>query len=148
MLNSFLNFIFEKRYYIFLAFFKVFVAHICGNCKSWRYRYTNKIHFRQIGTLTTEQVSHVGLALSLTITESINSFFVHNRIGSNLLVIVIKCCDAKIRLKIGSTKLFTIFLQSRHYIFNCLRTHHLSVINYKQTCHYFYKSTYTLFYYI
>ena len=63
-----------------------------------------------------------------------------------LSVIVIKFCDAKIRLKIGSTKLFTIFLQSRHYIFNCLRTHHLPIIIYKQICYYFYKSTYTLLY--
>ena len=123
MIDSLLNILLEKSNNIVLAFFKVFVANICCNRKAWWHRNSNKVHLSQVGTLTTEQVSHVGLALCLTVTKGINSFFVHNRIGSNVLVIVFINYDANIQHFFYTTKLFTIFLLSRLYIFGCSRTH-------------------------
>ena len=78
MLNRLLYFFFEKGYNVFLAFFKVFITNIGCDSKTWRNGDTNKIHLCQVGSLTTKQVSHVGLAFRLTITKGINSFYTHS----------------------------------------------------------------------
>ena len=70
----------EETYYGFLSFLEVFITNVCSDSESWRYWYADKVHFRQVGTLTSEQVSHVCLTFSLTIAEGINSFFAHSLI--------------------------------------------------------------------
>ena len=67
-----------KYFYDFLLpHFILFVANICCNGKTGRYRYTDKSHFGEISTFATKSFSHLGIALSLPVTKSINSFFTH-----------------------------------------------------------------------
>ena len=61
-----------------LAYFIILIASVCGNRKARRHWHSDKIHFCQVGTLATQQVSHVCTTFGLTVTEEIDSFFTHS----------------------------------------------------------------------
>ena len=59
----------QQLYNFSLAQTIVIVASVCGNGETGRHGYTNQVHLSQIGTFTTEQISHVCLTFGLTVTE-------------------------------------------------------------------------------
>ena len=67
----------EYFYDFLLPYLIVFIANISCNSKTGRHRYADKIHFGEISTFATKSLSHLGIALSLPVSKSINSFFTH-----------------------------------------------------------------------
>ena len=76
--NSLFYFFLQEGYYVIFTCFVIFVTNVSSDCETRRHRNTDKVHFSQVGTLTTKQISHLCLTFSKTITEGINSFFVHD----------------------------------------------------------------------
>ena len=79
VVETLLNFCLENFYDLVLADFVVLIANVGRNGKSRGHGYTDEVHLGKVGTLTAQFVTHVGTALSLTVTERVNSFFVLHR---------------------------------------------------------------------
>ena len=79
VVETLLNFCLENFYDLVLADFVVLIADVGRNGKSRGHGYTDEVHLGKVGTLTAQFVTHVGTALSLTVTERVNSFFVLHR---------------------------------------------------------------------
>ncbi len=67
-----------KKFHDFLlAHFIILVAAIGCDGEAWRNRNTNKIHFSQVGTFTTQLFAHLRISFSFAVTEGVNSFLAH-----------------------------------------------------------------------
>ena len=77
MVNALLHIVFQQGDNVGLSFLKILVANLRGDGETGRHRHADKIHLGKVGTLTAQQVSHVGTAFSLTVTKGINPFLVH-----------------------------------------------------------------------
>ena len=73
-----LDIIFQQFYDLLLSDSIVFVTCVSSNSKTWRYWYSDKVHLGQIGTLATECLAHLRITFGLSVSEGINSFFVHS----------------------------------------------------------------------
>ena len=58
-----------------LALAIIFGAHLGGDSESRGYGNTDKVHLGEVSTLTTEQLSHLSIALGLFVTEGVNAFY-------------------------------------------------------------------------
>ena len=78
MSHSSHHFVLKKFFDFFLTHFIIFITSVCCNGETWRNRYTNQVHFGKVRAFTTKYFSHLGIAFCFSVSECINSFFVHN----------------------------------------------------------------------
>ena len=78
-------FVLKKFLDFFLTHLIIFITCIGCDGETWRNRYTNKIHLSEVCALTAKNFTHLRITFGLSITECINSFFVHFVIGSKIL---------------------------------------------------------------
>ena len=56
------------------AILGIFCADFGRNGKSGRHRHAEKVHFSKVRSLAAEKVTHRSIALSMSVTERVNSF--------------------------------------------------------------------------
>ena len=78
-------FVLKKFLDFFLTYLIILITSVSCDSETWRNRYTNKIHLSEVCTLTAKNFTHLRITFGLSITECINSFFVHFVIGSKIL---------------------------------------------------------------
>ena len=59
---------------LFLAVLIIFGADFGGDRKSRRNRYSHQVHFREVGSLSAEQLPHLSVTFRLLVAEGIDSF--------------------------------------------------------------------------
>ena len=59
----------------FLTYAVIIVARFGGDGKPGRNGHANLIHLGEVGTFTTEQITHRGVALGFSVAECVNSFY-------------------------------------------------------------------------
>ena len=90
MADSILNIVLQDCYDLVAANLIILVANISGDCETRRNRYTKQIHLSKVSSLATKQVTHLGISLSLSVSELVNSFFAHKLIE---YVVLFMSCD-------------------------------------------------------
>ena len=88
MTDSILNIVLKNGNYLVAANLVILVANVGGDGETRRYRYTKQIHLSKVGSLATKQITHLGISLSLSVSELVNSFFAHRLIEYVVLFIL------------------------------------------------------------
>ena len=60
---------------LLLAYLIVLVTYLGSDGESGRNRNTDKVHLRTVSAFTAEQLAHLCITFSFTVTEGVNSFF-------------------------------------------------------------------------
>ena len=82
MSHSGIHLILEQFHNLVLTYLIVLIASVGGNGETGRHGNTDVVHLGQVGTLTAQHFSHLGITFGLSVSKGINSFLTHN---------VIKC---------------------------------------------------------
>ena len=64
-----------------LTYLVVFVADVGSDGEPRGDRYADEVHFGQVGTLAAQLFAHLRISFGLTVSEEIDSFFVHNNVN-------------------------------------------------------------------
>ena len=91
MADSVLNIVLQNGNNLVATNLIILVANISGDCETRRYRYTKQIHLSKVRSLATKQITHLGISLSLSVSELVNSFFAHKLF--EYVVLFISCED-------------------------------------------------------
>ena len=76
MFHAGLDLVFQQGYDLGFSRGVILVAGFRGDCETGRNGNANQVHLCQVGAFAAQQVTHVGAAFCLAVSESVNSFSV------------------------------------------------------------------------